>query len=235
MMWTLPRYNPGALDACSRPDATGVCAPARKLPYGSLPRLLMLWLDAECARCAEHPQTPLERQYAFADYLLALRFEHPSTPALAEQADRLLGCRFHFGDRAIPVAGGSTPGARDEAGASLPAIARFRTGQVDLNEGLRGEMAQRQFELCTDTLCAVQHCAFELDVYLWTRCDHARTPHGAPPASSRLALYQALADHPEPWPSPAALYTFEHHLDTAREKLRRLRCEAHPLAYEDPF
>ena len=33
MMWTLPRSNPGAIETFARPDATGVYAPAGKLPY----------------------------------------------------------------------------------------------------------------------------------------------------------------------------------------------------------
>ena len=80
MMWTLPRSDPGALDACFRPDGTGVSAPRGKLPYGPLPRLLILWLYADCARHAERPQIPEQRRHAFFDYLLALGFEHPASP-----------------------------------------------------------------------------------------------------------------------------------------------------------
>ena len=235
MMWTLPRSNPGADETSFRPDATGVSAPAGKLSYGSLPRVLMLWLYADCARAAEHPQTPLERQHVFADYLLALRFEHPATPELSEQANRLLGCRFHFGDRVIPVTGGATPGARDEAGGALPALEQIGTGQIDLSEALREEMAHRPLELCTHTLCAVQHCAFTLDVYLWDRCYRKRPVHGAPPPRSRLARYQALAEHPEPWPSHEALCAFEGDLTKAGEHLERLWRETLPVDHDLPF
>ena len=235
MMWTLPRSNPGADETFFRPDATGVSAPAGKLPYGPLPRVLMLWLYADCVRSAEHPQTPLQHQYAFADYLLELRFEHPATPELAEQADRLLACRFHFGDTVIPVTRGATLGAIDGAGRALPALEQIGTGEVDLSEELRREMAHRPLKLCTHTLCAVQHCAFTLDVYLWDRCYRRCAAHGAPPPRSRLARYQALAEHPEPWPSHEALCAFEDDLTKAREHLKRLWRETHPFEHDLPF
>ena len=72
MIWLLPRSDPGATDTYLRPGRCGVSAPTARLPHGPLPRLFMLWLYAECARDA---QGDLERQYALADYLLALEFE----------------------------------------------------------------------------------------------------------------------------------------------------------------
>ena len=74
MIWLLPRSDPGATDTYLRPGGCGVSAPTGKLPYGRLPRLLMLWLYAEYAQGA---RADLERQYALGDYLLELEFEQP--------------------------------------------------------------------------------------------------------------------------------------------------------------
>ena len=97
MNWLMPRSNPGALDSCSRPNSGGVSAQAGTLPYGRLPRLLMLWMYAECTR--REQQCRQDREYAFADYLLALEFESPAPPALREQAQRLLSSRFVLANR----------------------------------------------------------------------------------------------------------------------------------------
>lgn len=226
MIWLLPRSAPEALDTTYlRPGRCGVSAPTARLPHGPLPRLFMLWLYAEYARDA---QGDLERQYSLADYLLALEFEQRAIPGLAAQTERLFACRFHAGEEVIPVTRASKPRPPGRARDRLPEIAPLRTGQADLSEELREEMASRRLSPCLHTLRAVQHCPFALDVYLWDRCYGDCGLRGAPPARSRLACYHALADHPLPWPAPDEVREFEHDLAKAREELRRLRNEVHP-------
>ena len=162
---------------------------------------------------------------------LALSRNRPeqAMPELAEQAERLFACRFHFGQALMPVIRTSTP--RPPAGGAherLPVIAPLRARQPDLSEELCEEMSRRRLTLCLHTLRAVQHCSFALDVYLWDTCYGDCALPGAPPARSRLARYQALADHPLPWPSPEERRAFEHDLAKARDKLRRLWDETHP-------
>ena len=107
---------------------------------------------------------------------------------------------------------------------------------AELGDALREEMTERGLKkVCLHSLCAVQHCPFTLDVYLWDACYRSCALPGAPPACSRLAVYHALADHPSPWPSPDELREFEHQLGVARQKLAELRHEV--LSSEDdiPF
>ena len=54
MMWFLPRSDPGAATEYLRPNGCGVSTEnGTQLPYGSLPRLLMLWMYAECERTGQ--------------------------------------------------------------------------------------------------------------------------------------------------------------------------------------
>ena len=228
MIWLLPRSDPGATDTYLRPGRCGVSAPAGRLPHGPLPRLFMLWLYAACARGEEGD---LERQYSLADYLLALEFEEQDILELAPQTERLFACRFHAGDEVIPITNAPTSRPPPAAGVPdrAPAIAPLRTGQPDLSEALREELASRRLlSPCLHTLRAVQGCPFALDVYLWDRCYGNRSLRGAPPAHSHLGAYHALADRPSPWPAPDELPAFEHDLAEVRGELRRLRNEAHP-------
>ena len=235
MNWLMPRSNPGALDSYSRPNSGGVSAQAETLPYGRLSRLLMLWLYAECARCELGQRERLDLEYALADFLLALGFESPAPPALREQVQRLLSSRFVLANEEVmPVT--QAPMTRrvgDNEGSRI--IVPLCATQAELGDALRKEMAERGLELCLHSLCAVQHCPFTLDVYLWDACYRSRALPGAPPARSRLAVYHALADHPSPWPSPDELKAFEHQLGVARQKLAQLYIEVHPWEDDIPF
>ena len=235
MNWLMPRSNPEALDSYSRPNSGGVSAQAGTLPYGRLPRLLMLWMYAECARREPGARERLDLNYAFSDFLLALEFEEGAMPALREQTQRLLSSRFVLAnEEVIPVT--RAPMIRrvgDHDGSRI--IVPLCATQAEPGDALREEMTERRLELCLHSLCAVQHCPFTLDVYLWDACYRSRALPGAPPARSRLAVYHALADHPSPWPSPDELSEFERQLGVARQTLVRLWYEAHPSEDDIPF
>ena len=223
MMWFIPRSDPGATTEYLRPNGCGVSTESgTQLPYGTLPRLLMLWMYAEVERTG---QGRLDLVYALSDYLLAL--ERAETPELAEQAERLFACGLQVVERAIPVLDASLTQWVGE-GAPFREVAPLRATQVELSEALREEMRLRQAQLCLHTVHAVQHSPFELDVYLWEK--YCRTPdlQGAPPTHSRLARYHALAERPSPRPSPAEVCVFEAAFHAARERLAQLRKEATP-------
>ena len=91
MLSCIPRSDPGAVIASLRPNGYGVSAPAGKLPYGSLPRLVLLGLYAEVLRTGEHS---VDLGYAFCDYLYALGLREALE--LPEQAERLFRCTLRF-------------------------------------------------------------------------------------------------------------------------------------------
>ena len=169
MMWFIPRSDPGATTEYLRPNGCGVSTESgTQLPYGTLPRLLMLWMYAEVERTG---QGRLDLVYALSDYLLAL--ERAETSELAEQAERLFACGLQVVERAIPVLDASLTQWVGE-GAPFREVAPLRATQVELSEALREEMQLRQAQLCLHTVHAVQHSPFELDVYLWEK--YCRTP-----------------------------------------------------------
>ena len=197
MIWFLPRSDPGTATEYLRPNGCGVSTETGALlPYGRLPRLLMLWMYAECERTG---QGKLDLVYALSDYLLAL--EVAETPELVEQAERLFDCGLHVVERAIPVVQTSTTQLVGEDDL-FREVAPLRATRVELSEALCEEMRLSQAPVCLHTVRAVQDSPFELDVYLWERgyCD--RDLLGAPPAHSRLARYHALAERPLHRPSP---------------------------------
>ena len=73
MMWLIPRTDPGALTEYRRPHAGGVSTEDGKLlPYGSYPRLVMLWMYAECAHAIDIPPEERDPITSICDFLLAL-------------------------------------------------------------------------------------------------------------------------------------------------------------------
>ena len=228
MMWFLPRSDPGAATEFLRPNGCGVSTEnGAQLPHGRLPRLLMLWMYAECERTG---QGTLDLVYALSDYLLALELE--DTPELDEQAQRLFACDLHVVERAIPVVQASMIQWVGED-APFREVAPLRATQVELSDALCEEMRLGQAPLCLHTVRAIQDSPFALDVYLWERCYRTRDLPGAPPAHSRLARYHALAERPLARPSPAEVSTFEGELHEARERLAQLGKEGAPPARFD--
>ena len=219
-MWFLPRSDPRADTEYLRPNACGVSTEnGTPLPHGRLPRLLMLWMYAECERTG---QGTLDLVYALSDYLLALELEE--TPELDEQAQRLFACGLHVVERAIPVIQASmTQWVGEDA--PFREVAPLRATQVELSDALCEEMRQIRAPLCLHTVRAIQDSPFALDVFLWERCCRTRDLPGAPPAHSRLARYHALAERPLPRPSLEQVHAFEREFYEARKTLAQLREE----------
>ena len=60
MMWLIPRSDPGALTEYRRPHAGGVSTErGALLPHGPFPRLVMLWMYADCVRDPRERQDPV--------------------------------------------------------------------------------------------------------------------------------------------------------------------------------
>ena len=135
MMWSIPRPDPGAATEYRRPNGWGVSAQnGALLPYGRLPRLLMLWMYTQRERTG---QGSLDLVYELSDYLLEL--ELPETPELAEQAHRLFACRLHMGERVVPVTEASMTQWVDEAD-PFREVAPLHAAQAELSEELYDAM-----------------------------------------------------------------------------------------------
>ena len=72
MMWLIPRSDPGALTEYRRPHAGGVSTErGALLPYGPFPRLVMLWMYAECAHAGHLPPEQRNPVSSICDFLVA--------------------------------------------------------------------------------------------------------------------------------------------------------------------
>ena len=224
-MWLIPRSDPGALTEYRRPHAGAVSTErGARLPYGPFPRLIMLWMYTDCVRDPRGRQDPVA---ALRDFLLALGIEAMEIVPLFEQASRLFACRFRAGDRVMPVIEASVL-RRARAAVRVPDIPSLHGMEVAYGATFRRELTERRFQPCMDTLRALRHHPFALDVYLWDACYAACPTQGAPPPGSRLAAYHALADPLSRPPSVSAVLAFERDLATVREKRRRLEERAGP-------
>ena len=225
MMWLIPRSDPGALTEYRRPHAGAVSTErGARLPHGPIPRLVMLWMYADCVRDPRKRQDPVS---SFSDFLLALGIEWMDIAPLFEQANRLFACRFRMGNRVIPVIDASVL-RRARAAVRVPDVPSLDGMQVAYSDPFRQEMTERRFAPCMHTLRALRHCPFALDVALWDACYAARPPQGAAPVCARLAAYYALADRPSRPPSVSDVLAFERELATVREQRRRLEAQAGP-------
>ena len=166
-----------------RPDRCGVSAPTGTLPYRPFPRLVMLWMYADCVRDPRERQDPVS---SLCDFLIALGIEWMDIAPLFEQANRLFACRFRMGNRVIPVIDASVL-RRARAAVRVPDVPSLDGMQVAYSATFRQEMAERHFQPCMHTLRALRHCPFALDVSLWGACYAARPPQGASPVACRAA------------------------------------------------
>ena len=222
MMCLIPRSDSGALTEYRRPHAGGVSTErGARLPHGPFPRLVMLWMYADCVRDPRERQDPVS---SLCDFLLALGVEWMDIAPLFEQAARLFACRFRMGNRVIPVIEASVL-QRARAAVSVPDVPSLRGMELAYSTAFRQEMAGRRFAPCMHTLRALRQCSFALDVCLWDACYAARPPQGASPVCARLAAYYALADHPSRPPSLSEVLAFERELATVREQRQRLEAQ----------
>ena len=236
MMWLIPRSHPGALTEYRRPNDDGVSVErAALLPYGAYPRLIMLWMYAECARAEQLPPEQINPMTSICDFMRAVGLEAMEVPALFAQADRLFASRFRAGDRVMPVIEESVLRRARATTVRASDPASHHSKELAYGAAFRQEMAERRFQPCMHTLHALRHCPVALDVYLWDACYGERAFPGAP-ARSRLTVYHALAERPSRCPSISEVLAFERDLATIREKLQRLEEEAGTAPHEEaPF
>ena len=203
MIWLLPRSDPGAATESLRPDGCGVSTHQGRLPYGRLARVLLLWMCAELERTR---QPRLDLVYALSDHLYEL--DLLEAPGLAEQAHRLLACRFHVRGRVMPV----TEAAMTqwvENDDPFAKVIPLRATQVELAEALRAAMRRWPATGWMHSYPALECSPFELDVCLWDALDGAPGPH-AKGVLPRVGRYLALAERPVPRPSSARSRTLSN-------------------------
>ena len=224
MMWLIPRSDPGALTEYRRPHAGAVSTiPDARLPYGAFPRLVMLWMYAECARAAQDPPQYRDPVFSILDFLFTVEIDAMEARPLFVQADRLFACRFTTGGRTMPVIDPSFVRSPDEA-QRLPQVASGRGWTLAHGEAFRHALAERRFEPRLAIVRALRRRPFALDVYLWD----AGYGDCAPSRRSRLGAYHALAERPLRTPGVGDVLAFERELARVRDNLRRLEREAGP-------
>ena len=218
MMWLIPRSDPGALTEYRRPRAGAVStAPGARLPHGAFPRLVMLWMYAECARAAQDPPQYRDPVFSILDFLFTVEIDAMEARPLFDQADRLFACRFATGGRTMPVIDPSFVRRPDQA-QRLPQVASGRGWALAHGEAFRQTLAERRFEPRLAIVRALRRRPFALDVYLWDAAYGDR----APARRSRLARYHALAERPLPAPGLGDVLAFERELARVRDRLWRL-------------
>ena len=218
MMWLIPRSDPGALTEYRRPRAGAVStAPGARLPYGAFPRLVMLWMYAECARAAQDPPALNDPVFSVLDFLFTVEIDAMEARPLFDQADRLFACRFATGGRAMPVIDPSFVRRPDDA-QRLPQVASGPGWALAHGEAFRHALAERRFEPNLAIVRALRRHPFALDAYLWD----AAYADPAPSGRSRLARYHALAERPLRAPGLGDVLAFERELARVRDRLRRL-------------
>ena len=225
MMWLIPRSDPGTITEYCRPHAGGVSTErGAPLPHGPYPRLVMLWMYAECAHAVEIPPQERDPITSICDFLLALDIETEQISPVFAQAQRLFACRFHAGREVMPVI---APSFLGRAGAAVPARddASHRGMALAYGDAFRRELTARRLRPCPRTVRALRHSSFALDAYLWDLSRHACARPGATPAPSRLAQYHALADRPSRSPSLRDVLAFEHDLARVREQRQNLEAQ----------
>ena len=226
MMWLIPRSDPGALTEYRRPHAGGVSTTSgRRLPYGPYPRLIMLWMYAECAHALDVPPQQRDPVASISDFLLALGIRSEEVIPVFEEAERLFACRFHVGGETMPV---TEPWVLESARAGVHPChgASARGKALAYGDAFARELTGRRLKPCPRVVRALRHCAFALDVYLWDLCHRSCARPGASPAPSRLARYRALAEPPLRPLDVKHLLDFERDLAWVREQRRRLETRA---------
>ena len=224
MMWLIPRSDPGALTEYRRPHAGAVStAPGARLPYGAFPRLVMLWMYAECARVAQDPPQPHDPALSIVLFLFSIDIESTEAQALLDQAHRLFACRFTTRGRTMPVIDPSFVRRPDDA-LPLPRVASGRGWALAHSNAFRQALADRRFEPNLSIVRALRRRPFALDVYLWD----AGYGDCAPSMRSRLTRYHALAERPLRAPGVSDVLAFERELARVRDKLWRLAREVDP-------
>ena len=224
MMWLIPRSDPGALTEYRRPRAGAVStAPGGRLPYGAFPRLVMLWMYAECARAAQDPPEYRDPVFSILDFLFTVEIDAMEARPLFDQADRLFACRFATGGRTMPVIDPSFV-RRPEEAQRLPQVATGRGCALAHGDAFRRALAERRFEPRLAIVRALRRRPFALDVYLWD----AAYGNPAPSTRSRMGAYHALAERPLRAPGVGDVLAFERKLARVRDELLSLACEPGP-------
>ena len=234
MMWLIPRSNPGALTEYWRPNADGVSVErGALLPYGAYPRLIMLWMYAECARAEQLPPEQINPMTSICDFMREVGLEAMEVPAPFAQADRLFASRFRAGDRVMPVIKESVLRRARATTVRASDPASHHSKELAYGAAFLQEMAERRFQPCMHTLRALRHHPAALDVYLWDACYGKRAFPGGPPQARsrlavRLAVYHALVDRPSRRPSISEVLAFERDLATLRQMRLRREAQAGP-------
>ena len=224
MMWLIPRSDPGALTEYRRPRAGAVStAPGARLPYGAFPRLVMLWMYAECARAAQDPPVYRDPVFSILDFLFTVEIDAMEARPLFDQADRLFACRFATGGRTMPVIDPSFVPWPDGA-QRLPQVATGRGWALAHGDAFRHALAERRFEPRLSIVRALRRRPFALDAYLWD----AAYGDPAPSRRSRLIAYHALAERPLRAPGIGDVLAFEREQARVRDELLRLEREPGP-------
>ena len=237
---TLPRTNPGTRLQYKRVNGPYTlvmsCASTAKLPYGTLPRLLLAWVCSEAVRTQSRE---LVLGASLAAFMRKLGIYHDSggthgvVTRLRHQIDRLFNAtlllRYDAGGQSVSV--GSLVADRtalwwDERQPNDPVLwnSTIRLGEEFFNEIIRNPIP-----LDLHTLTALKRSSLGLDLYLWLT--YRTFALKAPLRLSWPMLYRQFGADPAKASDPATVHDFR--TDCLRE-LKKIKIAWPELIYQLP-
>ena len=175
----LPRTNPGNRLLYKRVNGPYTlymqAGPENKLPYGSLPRLLLAWVCTEAVR-TQRRELVLGRSLSeFMRTLGVLSSDSGGTTGvrtrLRNQMNRLFRCSIslHYEDEQKNASVSSFIAERtefwwNERKPDQPALWKSK---IELGEKFFNEIIRHPVPLDMNTLKALKRCALGIDLYLW--------------------------------------------------------------------
>ena len=175
---SLPRTNPGNRHQYKRVNGpyklVMVAGADNKLPYGSLPRLLLAWVSTEAVRTQSrelvlgHSLSGFMRKLGMSDDSGSPRGDRTR---LRNQMKRLFGCSVQliYEDERVTASMTSPVAARAEFwwNERKPDEPVLFNSKIRLGEDLFNEIINHPVPLDMNTLTALKRSALGLDLYLW--------------------------------------------------------------------
>ena len=175
---SLPRTNPGNRHQYKRVNGpyklVMVAGADNKLPYGSLPRLLLAWVSTEAVRTQSrelvlgHSLSGFMRKLGMSDDSGSPRGDRTR---LRNQMRRLFGCSVQliYEDERVTASMTSPVAARAEFwwNERKPDEPVLFNSKIRLGEDLFNEIINHPVPLDMNTLKALKRSALGLDLYLW--------------------------------------------------------------------
>ena len=202
---SLPRTNPGNRKEYKRLNGPYrlymQAGPENKLPYGSLPRLLIAWVCTEAVR-TQSREIVLGR--SLSEFMRKLSIHTKSggrggmRTLIRNQMKRLFGCSVTliYEDKQVSTSINSHIAERTEFwwNERKPDEPSLWDSKIELGEKFFNEIIQHPVPLDMNILKALKRCALGLDLYLWLTYRTFALKH--PVSLTWQHLYRQFGLHP---------------------------------------